>query len=335
MKDLKIGLVARCDNSGLGTLSQDFYKHLPISKTLVVQTNYENYPERFKGGIVCERGIPSLEEIEEFLEGLNLVLTFETPYNYNLLTKAKEKGVKTIIIPNYEWAEPEDKMIAKPDLFLCPSKLDYDEMPEPKKYLPIPIDREKFPFKLRTKAETFVFNNGHGGFGGRNSLAEFLQAIPLIKSDVKFIIRSQVFFQSVNDTRVKIEMGEIEHKKLWEEGDVFVFPHKFDGLSLPIQEALSAGYPIISTNIYPHNTYLPKELLFEPETMAEIKVYRKIEAAIISPVKLANKIEEWANKNITEFSKKSNELAEKWSWKNLLPEYLKVFKELIKWKKHL
>ncbi len=332
MKDLKIGLIARADNSGLGTLSRQFYKHLKdyIAKVMIVWNGvYEYYPERFPEEIsyVCKRGVPDLEEIDNFLKDINLVLTFETPYNWNLFSKAKERGIKTVLMPNYEWL-PKDLPV-KPDLFLCPSKLDYDEAPEPKVYLPVPIDREELPFKLRKKARVFLFNNGHGGYLNRNSLHEFLEAISLVKQPVQFIIHSQVYFDVVNDSRVEVILGDVPYEKLYERGDMFVFPHKFDGLSLPIQEAMSVGMPVISTDIYPHNTYLPKELLFEPEAITEYYIKRPIKAAIISPVKLAQKIEEFALQDISHLSKKMDELAEKWSWKNLKTKYLEVLQGLL------
>ena len=332
---MRIAGIFRCDNSGLGILSEAFYKHLPIAKVMIVSNNvYEIHPERFPGAIICKIGTPDLEEIDEFLKDVDLVLTFETPYNWNLFSEAKKRGIKTVLIPNYEWLPPTIPVV--PDLFICPSKLDYDEVVNNSSfgnkdnavYLPIPIDRERTPFKLRKKAETFLFNNGHGGYMDRNSSKELFEAISLIKKDIKFKIHSQVYFPDViNDSRVEVVYGDVPYEELYSEGDVFLFPHKFDGLSLPIQEALSAGLPIISTDIYPHNTYLPKEWLFKPEIMTKIFIKREMDMAIINPVMLAQKIEEWAGKDIEKESRIANELAEKWSWKNLKPKYLEVFKK--------
>jgi len=330
-KRIKIGIIARCDNSGLGRMALDFYNNLPVEKVLIIKASYQNYPERFANGVDCLMGSPTLEEIDRFLEGLDVIVAFEEVYNWNAFSRAKERGIKTVLIPMYEWMPY--KLPIDPDLFLCVSKKDYDEMEGNKVYIPWPIDRSKVPFKQRTKAETFIFNNGHGGFMGRNSLNEFLQAISLVKSDVKFKIRSQVLFQSVNDSRVEAEMGEMFYDNLWKEGDVFVFPHKFDGLSLPLNEAMSSGFAIITTDIYPYNEILPKELLIKPETTTRIKLTiktRDIDAAIISPLEIAKKIDQIANQNITEYSNKSNELAEAWSWANLKNEYLKVFETLCK-----
>ena len=330
-KKLKIGLIARCDNGGLGRLSQDFYENLPIHRVMALTVrDRENHLDRFPGAINPEKGVPSLEEIDAFLEGLDMVLTFETPYNWNIFSRAKERGIKTVLIPNYEWTPY--KLTVDPDLLLCPSQFDYDElkgMGIDIEYLPIPIDRKKLPFKLRKKAKTFIFNNGHGGYLGRNSYVELTQAIPLVKADVKFIIRSQIYPPDmINDSRVEYQLGDTLHENLWKEGDVFIHPHKFDGLSLPLNEAMSSGYPIITTDMAPYNGILPKELLIEPDAFGETKIERTIKYAVISPLKIAEKIEYIANKDITELSNKSNELAELWSWNNLKDKYLELFTKL-------
>ena len=201
-------------------------------------------------------------------------------------------------------------------------------------YFPIPVDRREIPFKLRTKAETFVFNNGGGGTGGRNGMEALMKAIPLVKSDVKFIIRSQNQEPpKIEDKRVNIEFKHYPNRAdIFNKGDVFVFPHMFDGLSLPIQEALSSGMLVLSTNFFPHNTYLPKEWLFDPDGFKQGRVSlvaRDIDVAILDPEKIAKKIDEWANKDISMESRKADEIAEKISWENMKDIYIDMFKSLL------
>lgn len=333
MQEIKLGLVCRADNSGLGSLSQDFYKHLNPAKVLIIYGGYENHPERFSNGIICNSGMPTLDQIDEFLKDVDVILTFETPYNWTLISEAKKRNIKTIIIPNYEWTNNNPPV--EPDLWLCPSKLDYQIFKDEGRkveYLPIPIDRTKIPFRLRTKAETFVFNNGHGGSIGRNSAREMIEAISRVKSDVKFIVRSQVPIDNMlNDGKTSFRFGEVKKEDLFNEGDVMVFPHKFDGLSLPIQEAMAAGMPIITTDFFPHNEYLPKDLLFPPDDIGKAKLCeecREIDLHFIYPKLLANKIEEFAGKNITELSLQMNRLAEELSWDKQKDNYLNLIKKL-------
>jgi len=332
-KEIRLGLIARCDDGGLGSLSQDFYKYLNPTKVLIIYGGYENHPERFPNGIICNAGMPNLEQIDEFLKDIDIFITFETPYNWSLISEAKKRGIKSIIIPNYEWTTNDPPV--EPDLWLCPSLLDYDIFKAEGRnaeYLPIPIDRTRIPFRLRTKAETFVFNNGHGGSIGRNSAREMIEAIARIKSDVKFIVRSQVPLDNMlNDGKTKFVLGNAKKEDLFEEGDVMVFPHKFDGLSLPMQEAMAAGMPIIATDFYPHNEYLPKELLFPPDDIGKAKLCedcREIDLHFVYPKLIAQKIDELAGKDITEISLQMNRQAEKWSWDNQKGNYINLINKL-------
>ena len=332
-KKIRWGLVARLDDGGLGSLSLDFYKYLEPTKVLGINGSYENHPNKFPNCIVAEMGIPTLAQIDEFLKDLDLILTFESPYNWNLISEAKKRGIKSVIIPNYEWTTNIPPV--EPDLWLCPSKLDlkiFKDEGRNAEYLPIPTDRTKIPFRLRTKAKTFVFNNGHGGSIGRNSAREMIEAISRVKSDVKFIVRSQVQINNMlNDGKTTFQFGENKKEGLWNEGDVFVFPHKFDGLSLPIQEAMAAGMPIITTDFFPHNEYLPKKFLFAPDDVGRAKLCeecREIEMCYIYPRLLAEKIDEVAGMDITETSLEMNRLAEEQSWNKMLPKYNSLFEKL-------
>jgi len=112
---------------------------------------------------------------------------------------------------------------------------------------------------------------------------------------------------------------------------VLLFPRMFGALSLPTWEALSCGMPVLSTNIHPFNKTLPKEWFFEAEGSKKVQTSsqnRIIDMYKIDPQKLADKIDEWANKNITEESKKAGEIAEQFSWGNSKKQILKVLNQL-------
>ena len=223
----RIGIIARCDNTGLGVMTVDFFRNLVVQKVLVVPGNEANYLDRFtnRSGvsvIVCPTRVLTLGEIDRFLENVDVIVAFETPYDWNIFMRARQLGIKTVLIPMYEWTPSNDKIPCYPDLFLCPSRLDYDELPEPKQYIPTPVNRDIIPFRLRTHAEKFVFINGTGGFKRRNSLHVLLEVIPLVKSPIEFLIRSQVSIPPISDTRVTVQMEEVDYENLWKEGDIYL-----------------------------------------------------------------------------------------------------------------
>lgn len=335
-QDIRIGIIARVDNGGLANETYDYWKNIhEITKVLVVLSNgpYQDLL-RYPNQVICE-GFPSLGKIEEFLKDLDVVMALETPYNWNVFSMAKERGIKTVLIPNYEWTEENPPI--HPDLYLCPSLLErdiYKFYPTQSKHIPFPVDRKLFPFKQRTKATTFVFNNGHGGTGGRNGVRELLAAIPLVKSSTaRFIVRSQIALPEVTDPRVQVIVGETKREDLFKDGDVFIIPRKFGALSLPTWESLSSGMPVLSTDVYPFNAILPKDWFFKAERTEKSRtapMNRLIDIAIVNPVTIAEKIDAWVGQDITKDSQKANEIAQSMSWEVLHDEYLKVFNKLIK-----
>lgn len=327
---MKIGFVARADNSGLGTLSWEFARHVKPFKTIIVENGvYRVFKDRFPHGqrIYRSRNFHP-EDIEWLCEGSDVIVIVETPYQRKLIDICRRFGKKIVMIPMFEAMPPDEKGVY--DLYLCPSKLDYDECVEPKKLLPFPVARDRVQFRLREKANVFLHNAGHGGMASRNGTDELLKAIPLVKSqDVKFIINSQSDLKC-DDPRVEVRVGNIaNYWDLYNDGDVLVFPQKFAGLSLPVNEALSSGMAIMHSDIYPFNTYLPKELLIPVRDSIRAAIYRrKVSYAIMQPEDIAAKIDEWAGRDITVFSKISDELAEAISWKKLESEFIETLKNV-------
>lgn len=321
---MKLGFIARADNSGLGTMSWEFARHLPMERVLIIKNGvYKVFPERFPGARMVHKDRIEKEDIEWLLDGITHLLAIETPYEYEIFRLAKERGIRVVMIPMYECMGEE--IPVNPDLFLCPSALDFKLMKSPKKFLPVPVNRDKLPFRCRRQAKVFLHNAGHGGIMGRNGTSELLAAIPMVKSDVRFIIRSQKAFE-YSHPKVEVRVGNFENYwDLWSEGDVFVFPHKFDGLSLPIQEALSVGMPVISTAMFPFLGWMPEQWFIPATEIVQAKpALRTIDFALVEPEQIAKKIDEFAQLDISEDSRTADKLARALDWKVLKSRYLEV-----------
>src|SRR5690242_3531040 len=93
------------DNGGLGVQTKEFYDHMNPDKTLAVdlseQTGYMSFPERYPNAIFDKYPLDT-KRIAEFLDGLDVVFTAESPYNYALFDMARERGITTIQQYNYE-----------------------------------------------------------------------------------------------------------------------------------------------------------------------------------------------------------------------------------------
>jgi len=329
--DIKIGIIGRADNTGLGIETWEFCRHFPEAKTLIVEfeslypgPTYKIYPARFNNPVIVTEQ-PNDYEIRAFLEGLDVLFTIETPYNRRTYQIAREMGVKTILRVNFEWLYDYH-----PDLFLVPSLYRYQDIPEPKLYLPFPVNRQVLPFKLRTKAKKFIHIAGNCKAGyDRNGTELFLKAIPYIKSDIEIIIKSQVPIAGIKDKRTRVDVKNYENYwDIWEDADVLVSPRRYAGQSLPLNEAMSRGLAIIMTDMEPQSQFLPKELSIKPKGFEPLMISRKIDMAVIDPKDIAKKIDEIANQDIRDYSKMSNRIAEAWSWESLKPKYEQIFKNI-------
>lgn len=330
--NVKVGIIGRADNTGLGVETWEFCRHFPGAKVMIVsfafikefEQIYKLHLERFYKPEVVS-GIPSEHELRIFLSNVDVLFTIETPYNPKTYEIAREMGVKTVLRVNYEWLEHR----SRPDLYIAPSLYHFDEIPEPKVYLPFPINREVLPFKLRKKAKKFIHIAGNMKAGyDRNGTDAFLEAIPHIKSNIEIIIKSQVPIEC-RDPRVRVDVCDHENYwEIWEDADVLVSPRRYAGQSLPLNEALSLGMAVVMTDMAPQNEFLPNDFLIPATHKKPLMIKQNIEIAEINPKDIAAKIDEWAGKDIKKYSQISDNIASAWSWEALKSKYQQLFTNL-------
>jgi hypothetical protein len=143
------------------------------------------------------------------------------------------------------------------------------------------------------------------------------------------IIRSQKPLDvNIDDNRVDVRIGTVDYDKLFLEGDVFLFPEKFNGLSLPLQEAYASGMLVMTTDRFPNTLWLPNEPLIPVSGYVEDRIVNvPFHRATIDPINIAKTIDLWYKKDITKYSNQGKLWGEQHSWKNMLPKYIQIIKE--------
>lgn len=297
------GAVVLSSEQGLGYMAKDFYDNGVIQKVFIhPHGSRKNHYEWYKP----EDRLANLGQLLE----CDSIVFFENPFYWKLIPMAREKGVKTVLIPMYECTPYP--LFYEPDLILTPSSLDKQYYPNSIQ-ITVPVD---VPWKLRKKARIFVTNNGNGGLGGRNGTKEVLEAMQYVKSPIKLIVRSQVPLGRTEDPRVEIQ-GTIEKSELWATGDVFLFPEKFNGLSLPVQEAYASGMAVMCGDRFPFNEWLPKEMLIPVSGYKKERIAVEFDSAVIHPKAIALCIDRAYDSDITKYSLMGKEWGERNSWKKL------------------
>ena len=307
-----IGSIVLSTSQGLGYLAKDFYDNGIINRVFVQRhstrpSHWQWYPDR------CMN-------VRELYD-CDILLFFETPFDWNIIAEARRNGIATVLMPMHE-CTPYPFPV-RPDVILAPSLLEMEvykkEYPV---FIPVPVSQK---WKLRTRAKTYIHNAGNGGIRGRNGTKELLDAMQYVKSPIKLIVRTQTLGISSGDKRVEIRKGDFNKKILFEEGDVFIFTEKFNGLSLPLQEAFASGMAVIATDRFPMNTWLPKDLLVKPSGYHKERLAIEFDCADIDPRTIAEKIDSVYNTDISSYSRLGKEYGLNNSWRALLPKYKEFF----------
>ncbi len=349
---MKIGSLVFATEQGLGYLAKSFFDTGIVTDVLVVA--HGKRPEQKEWYSKAQR-IGDLHrqfnKIRRFCDDVDLMLFFETPFNWEIIPHCRTKNIPTVLMPMHECLPPVTKLPYQPDRFLCPSKLEIQSFgdhtsPGRAEFLTVPVDLRSptcpdgVKWRKRERAEVFVHNAGWGGLKGRNGTKEFVDAIHLVKSPARFLIRcqEQITGNTLSrdfrgDDRVKVETGTVLRSHLWEEGDVFVFPEKFNGLSLPLQEARAAGMLVMTTYRFPNLDWLPNPPLISPREIVRGRAhprFAEFDEAVHSPELIAAKIDEVYGMDISENSESGRQWGIDHSWESLRPRYIEYFERTLR-----
>jgi len=345
MSNLKVGTLGYAINRGLGHLVRDFYKNDIVTDILqILHTSIPNelewYPDS-KKILANQVTAPQNQNIIiEFIKSVDVMLFFETPFDWRLFDLCRKLGKKSILMTMYE-CTPLRITQCLPDVFWCPSKLDFDVFtvlaPYTPSYLctvptnPIPDIKPK-----GSKVQKFIHNGGYLGLRGREGTRELIKSLEYIKSDIRLDIRVQENVEKEyidicnKDERVSYTCKTLKHESLFNDIDCYIAPQKFNGLSYPLQEASTNGLPIITTDRYPMNTWMPKELMIKPKRKYISQVggaYLQIEECELDPKDIAKKIDSVYNTDCTAFGQAGIDWSIKNSWENLKPFYIKLLSQ--------
>jgi len=346
---MRLGIIARSDNTGLGNQTMELVKMLNPDKILLINSQFFNnnkqHPEWYKGYNVIEtrKGMPKTSEIIEFLEGLDVVISCETFYHLELVDRAKKQGTKTILQYNYELfgnlANPEWTL---PDVLLAPSIWNLDVVVQKfgsktkVMHLPPPTDQSLFnearEINLSKDHKRILHIAGKKAAKDRNGTESIISMMKHSKEDYELVIKSQTPLNLIcNDSRVKIEIGNPDNRQDMYSGfDAMILPRRYAGLCLPMNEALMSALPVFMTDIPPNNHILPKEWLVESSLISLFRTKVRIELFEANKEKLANQIDEYVNnKNKNEYKEKAYQIGiDNFSPDNLLDKYLEVISHI-------
>lgn len=266
------GIISYLSPRGLGTMAHDLRVQLGIEHQMVIpDAGWANVAEWATGQeFYLQKWEVDLEDLVAWKEvyGVDHIVCIETGFGDRTFEYAKSLGMRTTLIVMWEAFNPNMNAYKHVDLYVCPSFKAYQEVPFDRKiFLPYPVDTDAITFRERMgPAGLFVHNAGSGGMNGRKGTRETLQAFQMACKNgmhgVDLVVRSQVplaqivpEFMDYMEPRVFRVEGSVPFDRLYGEGDVLVYPSRYDGHALVTLEAMAAGMPVITTDAEPMNEY--------------------------------------------------------------------------------
>lgn len=329
----------------------EFAQQMRVDKTLLYDLShlYNTHEESNKRRVFDYADYPNAQistdwtahprRVMEFLDGLDYVYTAETTYGHRFTEFANMMGVKVVVHSNPEFCDYiANPRLPFPYMLACPTGWLYDRIPEPKMLLPNPVATERFTGRegKNSPAVNFLHIVGRPAANDRNGTETLLQALPFVKSNINLTIRcldktyAQTCMNRMSGGRVSLYIPDNEIDDYWNlytGYDVLIMPRRWGGMSLPIQEAMGAGMPVI---LGAHDIYagqLPYDWSVASKYSGQFQTRTMVDMCDCDPVALAQAIDRFATDE--QFARMGYGSAETWaerhSWGALKPQYDSVF----------
>lgn len=334
---MRLGVIARPDSRGLGIQAKSVVDHLHPKRVMVVDCpSMKPLPIRrdWYPDAMWVHGLPTRADWVRFFQGIDVMYSAETCYSREVYGIAREMGVKIVQHLNFEFLDVHDQ----PALWAAPSRWHWSQIPNPKVFLPVPIETERFTPQPADKAVNFLHLIGRPAVHDRAGTADFLHALREVTTDITVTITCQEsgYVRSLmlsNGIRlpgnIDLHVREGDRTDYWDlytNQHVLVSPRRFGGLSLPHQEACAAGLPVIATHCSPNSDWLPHEWLVSASKVGQFQAKQRIDLYSADHLALAEKITRFANYPVfyREAAERAVHIAKSLSWEQLRPLYEKV-----------
>lgn len=271
---MKVGLIARSEERGLGIQTKAFHDWVKPARTLVVvptvlpsNATHEQHLDWYPDGTVVEWAGRDLDEnaVREWLYGLDVVFSAETFYDWRIVEWAADMGVATVCQVNPEfYRHAVDPTLPHPTVWWAPTTWRLDTLPDGTRVVPVPVDERrreaKQPASGRLKLLHVV---GRVAANDRNGTAEIVRAVGRAQKPVDLTVyvqsgRVELPHRLPPNVTIDVRRGSLADRWAMYEGHhMLVMPRRYGGLCLPAQEAAACGLGVAMTDVSPNNTFYP------------------------------------------------------------------------------
>jgi len=258
---MKWGLIVRSETDrGLGVQTYAMWQNLKPDRTLLVLdygSGFRSHPELYPGAAMVsllhgpDKNRLDEQTVRHWWQGLDVVFTVETFYDWDLVEWAKRDNVKTLAHGNPEfWMATNPQ----PDMWAWPTAWRTDLLPEGPV---VPVPAPDRPIIAANPTEGFslkaVHIAGNRALGDRNGTETLAMAMQQIPIGVELTTYSQATMP---------KMYNVEHRNAAEDRwdmyvgqHMLVLPRRYGGLCLPAIEAMASGLAVAMTDCVPNHMW--------------------------------------------------------------------------------
>ena len=332
----RVGLVARCTDSGLGHLSKSFYDNYPVFSTLCVtdaDPRYRDHADWFPDATFVRMADMRNFPFTRFLSNIDVLFSYETFYERELLQQAQRMQVRTVLMgmPELTRRRGNQGFLGDPNEYVWPTTW---LKPKDEKLLPVPVQYpEDISAPLEDGPLRVVHVGGSGAIGDRNGTEIFLSALKRVKSQVYVRLclsgPNQCKLVGIPDNvTIEIRRDVPDPFHMYADAHVMMMPRRYGGLCLPVHEALGYGLVVWLTDyVYKTGDY-PTTLMLdsEPGLLQRVPVGR-IRTHVVDPSTVADAIDMIAERRelLVGVKDQNSAWVKEHSWAQLKPVYDGVF----------
>lgn len=269
---MRIGVIAKADNSGLGIQAWEVASHLDASVLLIRDPGRERkgfpfLPDRYPETEAIEwdtlTGCLPEDPVQDWLSTVDVVYAPETLYDWRIARWAEEQGVATVVHANPElWTHGGDPNLAHPTRWWSATLWRREHLHPDTRTVPMPVAMEQFdPVDQHYDRRLRVLHvAGHVAAADRNGTRNVLDAVKFLPEGVELTVRCQDrrlrSHPAMRSRRLRVETGGLpNYWDGWDGYDALLLPRRYGGLCLPAGEACASGMALMMPDVSPNEMW--------------------------------------------------------------------------------
>ena len=334
---MNLGVVARADDRGIGIQSWELCRAMRPAKVLVVDMGelargFPMHLDRYPGATVAkwDGALPELQ-VRRWLDGLDVVFSVETLYDWRIAEWAEDAGVATVVQANPEFTRPIGEYDHAPTVWWNPTTWRQSHMPPGTQVVPVPVADDRFRFAPAPESDVLrvLHVAGHAAMADRNGTHLLGQALRYVRGRMQVRIVTQDDRLRLGRVRPTVDLevvtgGVADYWRLYEDADVLVLPRRYGGLCLPVQEAMAAGLAVVMSDTEPQRSTWPVSLVRSATGVPKLRCPAgRIAQTNARPEAIAAELDalDRDRERLAEMKRRSVEWAQAHRWSVLRPVY--------------